>query len=125
MDGAVAGRSQPTLRTPGSAGRRTVAWRAMTRRPVRRRLCVIALGLGGLVALAGCGSPAATSGSPPHHARPSTSTSIPSGLDGAEADQLPGAPSPTAPPSLPDPSTPAGRQQFLAQVFGDIQQMWS
>jgi hypothetical protein len=26
---------------------------------------------------------------------------------------------------LPDPSTPAGRQQFLAQVFGDIQQMWS
>lgn len=54
----------------------------------------------------------------------STSTTVPD-LEGNEADRIPSVPAATEAPSLPNPTTEAGRRQFLTEVFTDLQQTWS
>jgi uncharacterized protein len=75
--------------------------------------------------LSACGS----SSAPKSITNTTTATTQPRPLDpsvdGTEIDQLPTAPSPTAPPAKPDLSTVAGQTAFLQQVFADIQSVWN
>ncbi len=110
----------------------------MTDRSRRGRRAIVGLVLA--AALAGCGSSRGSAGSSRASAGSTGSTAnasgttatsaapsgtVPPGLDGSEAGQLPSAPAPTTAPALPSPATATGRRQFLGQVFTDTQQMWA
>jgi uncharacterized protein len=88
--------------------------------PPRLRLAAIAALAAILALLSACGSSAGTK---PAATPAPTASSSP--VDGTEIDQLPSVPGPTATPSPPDLSTPAGQSVFLRQVFADIQAVWS
>lgn len=74
------------------------------------------------VLLSGCAS---SSKSPTTTSSTTTSTSLPPGLEGSDANALPAPPGARSTPSFPNPSTPAGRKQFLAAVFTDAQRLWA
>src|ERR1700674_2442807 len=61
--------------------------------------------------VAGCGS--------------SVPTTSGSDIEGGAATQMPTLPAPTAQPSFTGPTTQEGQQQFVTDVFNDIQSTWS
>jgi uncharacterized protein len=100
-------------------GRRPIAARAARRVPSLPFLALAAM-LAAVTALTACSASARTAPS----SKPPAASRTPA-IDGAEIDQLPSAPRPTATPKAPDLSTVAGQTTFLRQVFADIQDTWS
>jgi len=56
---------------------------------------------------------------------PAASPTGSSNVEGNGASKLPTAPAPSQSPSFPNPSTPAGQEQFVTTVFDDVQGFWS
>jgi predicted metalloprotease len=105
--------------------RRTAAAARAARRP-RLRLAAAAALTAALALLSACSSSSAPKTATLTPAPGATAASSPgTPVDGAEIDQLPTAPSPTATPTAPDLSTVAGQTAFLEQVFADVQATWS
>lgn len=108
-------------------GRELIA-RSWREGPVGRLAAALAV----LVLIASCGSTKSastptTTVAPRTSSTSATATTNPAGgsIEGPDPSELPTQSPATRPPSLPNPSTASGRQQFVTAVFNDAQSMWS